>query len=380
MRYLWRLLILLGILAAPVGAWAVEATLHNAATANGDGGNISVADRGSVGLRVTGSGTFTVTFKGSTDGGTTFGNIYCTALASTTNVSSTTSTNQYTCPTGGLTHIQAPISGCSGCTVTVRANTSLASLGGAGGGGGGGGEVTNAGTFPVQVDGAALTSLQLLDNIVATEDAQHSDGEGLVKLGCRRKDTAASSAGTDGDWATFDCTSTGAARVHIESTSVGANTADEDGTVASGKTGDSEVIAKEYRHDGTDWKRAGYDPCQGPKTFTAINISSATTTELTASLAGASTNYYVCSITLVAAAAQTAALVDDDTDNCASVTSGLAGGTSAATGWSFAANGGIAFGNGQGTVFKTNGANRVLCLVTGQAAQISGSISYVAAP
>ena len=123
------------------------------------------------------------------------------------------------------------------------------------------------------------------------------------------------------------------------------------------------------------------DPCTYvAKTHIPINISTATTTELTSALAGASTHYYVCSIDLVTAAANNVALVDDDTDNCASVTSGLAGGTTAASGWNFAANGGLAKGNGSATVFKTGGTNRVICLVTSAATQLSGSIQVVAAP
>ena len=47
----------------------------------------------------------------------------------------------------------------------------LVSNSGGGGGGGGGGAVTNAGTFAVQVDGAALTSLQLIDDVVGTDSS-----------------------------------------------------------------------------------------------------------------------------------------------------------------------------------------------------------------
>jgi hypothetical protein len=131
---------------------------------------------------------------------------------------------------------------------------------------------------------------------------------------------------------------------------------------------------------GALWTRA-LDPCSGiAKTHIPINISTATTTELTSALAGANTNYYICSLNLVTAGANNVALTDDDTDNCASVTSGLAGGTTAASGWNFAANGGIAAGDGTSAVFKTNGANRVVCLVTSAAVQLSGSITVVAAP
>lgn len=135
--------------------------------------------------------------------------------------------------------------------------------------------------------------------------------------------------------------------------------------------------------NGTTWDRcqSTRDPCDGAaKTLLPIDIVTATTTEITSALAGASTHYYVCSINLVTAGANNVALVDDDTDNCASVTSGVAGGTTAGEGWNFAANGGLTIGNGMGTVAKTNGANRVLCLVTSAAVQLSGSIGVVAAP
>lgn len=123
------------------------------------------------------------------------------------------------------------------------------------------------------------------------------------------------------------------------------------------------------------------DPCSAvAKTHISISISTATTTELTPSLAGASTHYYICALDLVTAAANNVALTDDDSDGCGSVTSGLAGGTTAATGWNFVAGGGLVKGNGMGTVFKTGGTNRVVCLVTSAATQLSGSIEVVAAP
>ena len=49
-----------------------------------------------------------------------------------------------------------------------------------------------------------------------TEDASHSGGESLSPNGCRRIDTAASSAGTSGDWATLDCDDTGRLRTNTE--------------------------------------------------------------------------------------------------------------------------------------------------------------------
>lgn len=147
---------------------------------------------------------------------------------------------------------------------------------------------------------------------------------------------------------------------------------------SSGTTGDNSTVNTDAL--GLLWTRQ-LDPCSGvAKTPYVFSISSATTTEITGPLSGASNYYYVCSINLTVGAANNVALVDDDTDGCGSVTSGLAGGTSAATGWNFAANGGLTLGNGLGTVAKTNGTNRVLCLVTSGTAQTSGTIMVAAAP
>jgi len=66
--------------------------------------------------------------------------------------------------------------------------------------GGFNGAVTNSGTFAVQVDGDALTSLQLLDDVVKAEDAAHSGGDkGIMGLSVR-KDTATSLASHDADY------------------------------------------------------------------------------------------------------------------------------------------------------------------------------------
>lgn len=56
--------------------------------------------------------------------------------------------------------------------------------------------VTNAGTFATQVDGDALTALQLIDNIVQVEDVAHSTGDsGVMLLGVENEDQAALTAG-----------------------------------------------------------------------------------------------------------------------------------------------------------------------------------------
>lgn len=69
--------------------------------------------------------------------------------------------------------------------------------------------VDNSGTFATQVDGAALTALQLIDNLVLAEDAAHASGDPGVQILGVRRDTAASSTVTDGDYATLNLSSTG---------------------------------------------------------------------------------------------------------------------------------------------------------------------------
>lgn len=120
------------------------------------------------------------------------------------------------------------------------------------------------------------------------------------------------------------------------------------------------------------------DPCDGAaKTAFPISVSSATTTQLVA--ASASNKVYVCHIDLVVASANNIALVEDNDASCASPTAGMAGGTTAATGWNITGNG-ISFGNGSASVFQTAAVNRYVCIITSGTAQTSGNIMYVLAP
>ena len=68
--------------------------------------------------------------------------------------------------------------------------------------------VTNAGTFAVQVDGSALTALQLIDDIIYADDADWSDGSSKHALvGGLYQSTPQSI--TDGDVGPFQCTQNG---------------------------------------------------------------------------------------------------------------------------------------------------------------------------
>lgn len=124
------------------------------------------------------------------------------------------------------------------------------------------------------------------------------------------------------------------------------------------------------------------DPCSAlPKQYFPFIITTATTTEITPLFSGPSKYYYVCSVSIgPVSGAQNIAMTDDNTDNCASVDSGLAGGTTAANGWNIAANGSVVIGNGAGSIAKTNGFQRVICMVTSAAVVTPGVITVVAAP
>jgi hypothetical protein len=72
--------------------------------------------------------------------------------------------------------------------------------------------VTNAGTFVTQVDGAALTALQLIDNLVLAEDAVHGTGDPGIQMLAVRQDVQ-SDFGADGDYVPLSITADGELRV-----------------------------------------------------------------------------------------------------------------------------------------------------------------------
>lgn len=73
--------------------------------------------------------------------------------------------------------------------------------------------VTNAGTFAVQVDGDALTALQLIDNIVKLEDDAHQSGDAGVMLLAVRQ-SAQADFGADGDYVPLSIDDDGQLRVN----------------------------------------------------------------------------------------------------------------------------------------------------------------------
>jgi len=118
------------------------------------------------------------------------------------------------------------------------------------------------------------------------------------------------------------------------------------------------------------------EPCQNvAKTYTPISITTATTTRIVAPTAAKRT--YICYMLLTSAAADNVAIVEGTGGTCGSGTAGVIGGTTAANGPNFAANGGFSIGNGAAAVAATAGTNVDLCLITSAATPLAGVIAWV---
>jgi hypothetical protein len=118
------------------------------------------------------------------------------------------------------------------------------------------------------------------------------------------------------------------------------------------------------------------DPCKAAvKSYASINQTG--NTQLVAGTA--SKKIYVCSIHVVAAAATNVAVVEGTGSVCATGTAGVSGfgGATAATGWNFAGNGGIALGNGDSSLGAEGASGDNLCIFNSGSGQVSGGISYV---
>jgi hypothetical protein len=128
----------------------------------------------------------------------------------------------------------------------------------------------------------------------------------------------------------------------------------------------------------SDSAGTGYivDPCQG-NAHTTFSINQATGTQLIAGTSGK--KIYICSYHVVTATAQNIALVEGTGTVCASGTAGLKGfgGSTAATGQNFAANGGETYGDGSYQIGTEATAADNVCLLQSSTGQVSGGGSYV---
>ena len=92
----------------------------------------------------------------------------------------------------GLTELAAAINASSQMDVNIAASGATLTVASH--------AVTNAGTFATQVDGSALTALQLIDNLVLAEDAAHVTSDPGIQALAVRKATPANVSSTDGDY------------------------------------------------------------------------------------------------------------------------------------------------------------------------------------
>ena len=165
-----------------------------------------------------------------------------------------------------------------------------------------------------------------------------------------------------------------------------------DGVATSG-TAAPPVVNYNYVYNGTTWdrQRAGTitgaasvqpvaaDPCA----FAAkINVPISTATGTTALVTGVSAKrIYVCSLSVIAAAAVSVSLSEGASATCGTSAQaavlGVATNGTAANGLALAANGGLTLGSGTGTVAQTATAANYLCLFQSSTVQLAGNLTYV---
>jgi len=85
---------------------------------------------------------------------------------------------------------------------------------------------------------------------------------------------------------------------------------------------------------------------------------------------------YICSIELLVGTATNVAIVEGTGSTCGTNTAGMAGGATAATGYNFGANGGIAHGSGIGAIMVTATPQDDVCVLVSAANQVSGVIGW----
>lgn len=123
------------------------------------------------------------------------------------------------------------------------------------------------------------------------------------------------------------------------------------------------------------------DPCQGStKSYLPITLATAAVKVIATGVAAK--KIYICAIDLTNNAADSIAVFEATTGTtCATSAVAVFGaGTSvatAATGYNFAANGGISKGNGGYSVGQTTVNNNDLCIAQSAATQLTGGITYV---
>lgn len=136
--------------------------------------------------------------------------------------------------------------------------------------------VTNAGTFTVQVDGDALTALQLIDDTVFAEDVAATAADKGIQILAVRRDANTTLVGTDNDYAPLQVDADGKLKVEIfdggDTLTVGSHAVTNAGTFAVQISDTSFAVADGNAlgegvlvqgDDGTDRKNINVDATTG---------------------------------------------------------------------------------------------------------------------
>lgn len=119
--------------------------------------------------------------------------------------------------------------------------------------------------------------------------------------------------------------------------------------------------------------------CEGfARTFTPINISTATTTRIIAPASAKKT--YICGMFLWAGGTNNVGIVEGTGGTCGTGTAGVVGGTTAATGLVMTAQNAFVMTSTGYAQLATAGTNVDFCLITSAAQQLSGHVVWVQAP
>lgn len=119
------------------------------------------------------------------------------------------------------------------------------------------------------------------------------------------------------------------------------------------------------------------DPCQA-NTKSYFSTSGTASVKLITGTSAKKT--YICSLNIVVAAAQNIGIVEGTGSTCGTGTAtypGMSGGTTAAGGWNFAANGGLTFGNGASALGQATTNADDVCALVANSVQTNISGSYV---
>lgn len=108
--------------------------------------------------------------------------------------------------------------------------------------------------------------------------------------------------------------------------------------------------------------------------FANVDIVTATTTLIVTGASGR--HVRICAFSLSTAGANNVALISGTGATCGTGTTGMTGGTTAATGYNLAANAIFTQGTGLGVINRTNATGDSVCIITSAGTQLSGRIAY----